>query len=250
MPGSRVTRAELRRALVLNALAQPVNVLVPAGVLVAAAIFGAAWLAIVAVVCWLVLVGLTFFDEREAARVGDRVRAARRDPAPAPASGVLAPEIRTRVRSAAAACAAIRDAIAASPAMLDDVRREVDALLAAIHADAERAQRIHAFLREEPPSELERRIAGEPRDAVREALQGKLAALGRLRGRLDGLLAEMDHVVAVLQTLQAEILSTAGTERALEERALASQVSELRVKVRIMSTGLEESFAETRVRQV
>jgi hypothetical protein len=152
------------------------------------------------------------------------------------------------VRAAEAACAAIRDAIAASPAALEDVGEEVDALLAAIHADAARAQRIHAFLDEDPPDALEQRIAQEPHAAVRDALQRKLAALTRLHERLDGLLAEMDHVVAVLQTLQAEILSADGAELALEERALASQVSELRAKVRIMSTGLEETFAETRVR--
>jgi hypothetical protein len=246
-----VTRADLRRALVLNALVHPVNVLVPAGVLVAAALFGAVWLAVVAVVCWLVLAGMTFFDEREAARVGNRLREARRDAAPAAAPaapGALAPAIRTRVRAAVVACAAIRDAIAASPAALDDVGEELDALLAAIHADAERAQRIHAFLAEDPPRELEDRIAREPHSAVREALQGKLAALRRVQERLDGLLAEMDHVVATLQTLQAEILSADRAEPALEERALASQVSELRHKVRIVSTGLEESFAETRVR--
>jgi hypothetical protein len=251
MPDPPVTRADLRRALVLNALVHPVNVLVPAGVLVAAALFGAAWLAVVAVVCWLVLAGMTFFDEREAARVGKRLRAAHRNAAPAAARadpGVLAPAIRARVRAAVVACAAIRDAIAASPAALDDVGEELDALLAAIYADAERAQRIHAFLAEEPPGELEERIAQEPRAVVREALQGKLAALSRVRERLDGLLAEMDHVVATLQTLQAEILSADGAELALEERALASQVSELRAKVRIISTGLEESFAETRVR--
>jgi hypothetical protein len=245
-----LTRADLRRALVLNALVHPVNVLVPAGVLAAGLLIGAAWLAIVAVACWLVLVGMTFFDEREAARVGERLRAARRDDAPRARAdpAAFAPPIRARVQAAEGACAAIRAAIAASPAALDDVGQEVDALLAAIHSDAGRAQRIHAFLDEEPPAELERRIAQEPRAPVREALEGKLAALTRLHDRLDGLLAEMDHVVATLQTLQAEILSADGVELALEERALASQVSELRAKVRIMSTGLEETFAETRVR--
>jgi hypothetical protein len=104
------------------------------------------------------------------------------------------------------------------------------------------------FLGQESPEELERRISEEPRAPVRAALEAKHTALTRLRDRLDGLLAEMDHVVATLQTVQPEILATDGIEQALEERALASQVSELRAKVRIMSAGLEESFAETRVR--
>ena len=39
-----VTRSDLRRALALNAVTRPVNVLVPAAVAVAAAVIGAPWL--------------------------------------------------------------------------------------------------------------------------------------------------------------------------------------------------------------
>jgi hypothetical protein len=216
-------RAELQRALVVNALIHPVNVLVPAGVVVAGVLIGAAWLAIVAVVCWLVLSGVTFFDEREAQRVGERLREAGEPPPPRARAdpATLAPAIRRRVRAATAACAGIRSAIAASHAPLADLEQEIEALLAAIHADAIRAQRIHAFLAQEP--------AAEP------------AALTRLSERLDALLAEMDRVVATLQTVQAEILAADGIE--LEQRGLVTQVSELRAKVRIMSTGLEETYA-------
>ncbi len=63
--------------------------------------------------------------------------------------------------------------------------------------------------------------------------------------RLDGLLAEMDRVVATLHTVQAEILAADGIE--LEQRGLVTQVSELRAKVRIMSTGLEETYAGVKV---
>jgi hypothetical protein len=247
-----LSRADLRRALVLNALVHPVNVLVPTGVLVAGVLIGATWLVIVAAVCWLALSAMTFFDEREAARLGERRRAARRPAEPAmrvdPAT--FAPAIRARVRGAAAACASIREAIAASPTPLADVEQEVQDLLAAIQTDAQRAQRIHEFLAEESPTELERRVAQEPRAQVRTALEAKLAALTRLRVRLDGLLSEMDHVVTTLQIVQAEILAHDGVEHALEQRALASQVSELRDKVRILATGLEETFAETRVHEV
>jgi hypothetical protein len=51
MRDAPVSRGELSRALVLNALTKPVNVLLPAGVLVAAALAGAVWLARVALVC-------------------------------------------------------------------------------------------------------------------------------------------------------------------------------------------------------
>ncbi len=249
MRDAELSRRELRRALVLNALAHPVNVLVPAAVLVAAALLGALWLAPVALVCWLVLAGVTFFDEREAERVGERVRSGRRrrgrtraDPAD------FSLEIGARVKAANSAGASIHAAIEASRSPLGDVAGEVDELLAAMHADAVRAERIQAFLAAESLTAVRRRIARETREPVRTALEAKLSALERLQQRLDGLLGEMDHVVATLQTVQAEILASDDLEQAvLEQGALASQISELRVKVEVMSAGLEETFAETRV---
>jgi hypothetical protein len=250
MRDADLSRRELRRALVLNALAHPVNVLVPAAVLVAAALLGALWLAPVALACWLVLAGVTFFDEREAQRVGERVRGGRRrrrarsraDPAD------FSLEIGARVKAANAAGASIHAAIEASRSPLGDVAGEVDELLAAMHADAVRAERIQAFLAAESPAAVRRRIASEAREPVRTALEAKLDALTRLQQRLDGLLGEMDHVVATLQTVQAEILASDDLEQAaLEQGPLASQISELRLKVEVMSAGLEETFAETRV---
>ena len=94
----------------------------------------------------------------------------------------LAPEIAIRVAAAAAACDGIRAAIASSSAPLDGVAEEVDGLLHAIHANAARAQRIHAFLAEQP--------------------QAEPGVLVRVRERLAGLLAEIDHVVATLQTVR------------------------------------------------
>lgn len=248
MPDAPVTRSELRRALVLNALVHPVNVLVPAAVLVAAAIFGAAWLALVALACWLVLAGVTFFDEREAERVGERVRSARRGVAARADPAEYSLEIGARLKAANAARAAIHAAAEASRSPLVGVTGEVDALLAAMRADAERAQRIHGFLAAESLPALERRVAQEPRAPVRAALAAKLSALTRLRQRLDDLLAEMDHVVATLQTVHAELLAADDVQRADEDGSLAGQISELRAKVEIMSAGVEETFAETRRR--
>jgi phosphatidylglycerophosphate synthase len=68
-----VTRSELQRSLVVNALTKPLNVLVPAAVVVAGIVLGALWLVAVAVVVYAVLAALTFFDGREAERVGKRV---------------------------------------------------------------------------------------------------------------------------------------------------------------------------------
>jgi hypothetical protein len=245
MRARHVSRNELRRALVVNAIASPVNVLVPTGVLIAGVLIGAWWLAVVALVCWLALALHTFFDERAAKRVGARVQATAGRARPAVSPGAFTPLIGGRVKAAVAARAAIHEAIAAGHVPLADVRREVDALVAAMEADAVRAQRILQFLSgQESAASLEQRIAQETNEPVRAALQSKQRAFTRLRERLSLLMAEMDQVVATLQTVQAEIFAADD----VEEHALASRVSELRANVELVSAGLEEAFAETRAR--
>jgi hypothetical protein len=236
------SRSDLRRALVVNALASPVNVLVPTAVLIAGVMLGAWWLVVVALVTWVALAVHTFFDERTARRVGARVHAsARARPAAEPAE--FNPFIAGRIKAATAAREAIRDAIADAPFALRDVEHEVDALVAAMEADAVRAQRIYDFLGgQESAASLERRIAAEQNASVRAALQSKQRSFDRLRERLSGLMAEIDQVVATLQTVQAEIFAA----DEIEERALAGQVSELRERVQVVAAGLEEAYAETR----
>jgi uncharacterized protein YhaN len=247
MRSRSVSRSDLRRALVVNALASPVNVLVPTAVLIAGLLIGAPWLALVALICWLALAAHTFFDERAAERVGARVHASARATKPANVSpGAFTPLIGGRVKAAVAARAAIHEAIAAGRSPLPDVSREVDALVAAMEADAVRAQRIHQFLAgQESAASLERRIEQETHDDVRAALESKQRAFARLRERLSRLMAEMDQVVATLQTIQAEIFAA----DEVEEQALATRVSELRENVALVAAGLEEAYADTRVRQ-
>ncbi len=60
-------RSDLRRALVVNALTKPLNIAVPAAVVVAAILVGTGWLFVVAAVVYLVLFAMTFFDSDEAA---------------------------------------------------------------------------------------------------------------------------------------------------------------------------------------
>ncbi len=224
-----------RHTAIVAAAMQPVNVLVPTVVVVAAALLGALWLLPVALVCWVALSAMTLSDDRRDLRGGGE-----------PAPGELGPAIRKRVRDAMAAGAAVRAAAAASPSPLEDVGAEVDLLVAAVRADAVRAQRIHEFLSRESPDALRRRLAGEPRADVRAALEAKLSALDRLQGQLDDALAGMDQVVATVQTVHAEILAADGLLRRPERDDMAGQVSELRVRVQTRAEGLEEVFGETR----
>jgi len=227
-----VSRLPERRAGLVAAATQPLNVAVPTAVVVAGALLGVVWLVLVAVVCWAALTAMTLSEEPPAAATSADPRA-------------FGPAIQARVRDAAAAGAAVRAAIAASPAPLEDVGGEVELLLAAVEADAVRAQRIHAFLAGESPEALRHRVAGEPRAPVRAALEAKLAALDRLQRQLDDLLSEMDHVVATMQTVHAELIAADGLVRRPERDELAEQVSELRMRVRTRAEGLEEAFGES-----
>jgi hypothetical protein len=179
------SRGRLGRALLVNALTKPLNVVIGALVLAAAALTGAAWLALVAPLCWLLLAGMTFFDEREAERLGRQRRARLR---PQPATGVtFVPAIAKRMSAARAARDAIRATAATWPSPLDDLVAHADAVVATIEGRALSAQRVHTFLTDRPNAEPE--------------------ALVRLRERLHGLLDEMDAGIAALNTLHAELLA-------------------------------------------
>jgi hypothetical protein len=225
-PSSNPSRGELARRLAVNALTKPLNVAVPAGIVVAGLLLGATWLIGVAALCWLALVGGTFFDEREAKAVGERALQERRaPPAVAPARPAFAGQIERRVRAAVSARAAIRAAIEESDVPHEDVMEEVDALLGAMQADAVRAHRIHQFLAEVPAEQVD--------PQTRQ----------RVQSRLDRLLEELDRVVATLQTVRAEILVSDGLAGRGE---LTAQLSELRTNVQLVSAGLEDAFEGVR----
>ncbi len=181
------SRGRLGRALVANAVTKPVNVAVPALVLGASALTGAVWLAPLALLCWLALAGITFFDEREAERLG-RQRRARLRLQQRPTTGVtFVPAIAKRVSAARAARDAIQATAASWPSPLDELRADADAVVARIEERAVTAQRVHTFLTDRPNAEPE--------------------ALERLRERLHGLLDDMDAGIATLNTRHAELLA-------------------------------------------
>jgi hypothetical protein len=227
------TREDLRRALVVNALTKPLNVLVPALVVVAGSLLGAGWLVAVALLCWLGLAVVTFFDEDEAGRVGHRRRAtarAARRPATS-AAEPRTPAIAQRVRQAHAAADSVREAVRESELPLDDVTGEVDALVAMIEANAARADRMHRFLAEHP--------------LPAAAPEAQRLAVGRLEERHRELLGEIDRAASALDTVHAEVLAAEGLDELGARQALAGRVAELQTKVRIVSDGLDEAFEDT-----
>ena len=228
------TREELRRALVVNALTKPVNILVPALVVVAASLLGAGLLIAVALICWLGLAFVTFFDEDEAALVGRRRRATARATRPpaAPVAEPSTPVIAQRVRRAHAAADAVQEAVRESELPLADVTGEVDALVTLIERNAARADRMHRFLAEHPLP------AAAPEEQRR--------AVARLEARHRELLGEIDRAASALDTVHAEVLAADGLAELGARQALAGRVADLQTKVRVVSAGLDDAFEETR----
>jgi hypothetical protein len=219
---------------VVNALTKPLNVLVPAVIVVAASLLGASLLIAVALICWLGLALVTFFDEDEAALVGRRRRATARAARPpaAPVAGPSTPVIAQRVRRAHAAAEAVQEAVRESELPLDDVTGEVGALVALIERNAARADRMHRFLVEHPLP------AAAPEEQRR--------AVSRLEARQQDLLGEIDRAASALDTVHAEVLAADGLAELEARQALAGRVADLQSKVRIVSAGLDDAFEETR----
>jgi len=229
-----------------SALTNRTNVGVAASVAIAAAALGTWWLLLVAGIAYAGLTAVTVRDERRGLGHGDA--------GPAPAAGArLSPPVAARARAGMAAAEAVRAAIADADVPLDDVAEEVAELQASMDALAARADGVHRYLAAHDPAEVRARMTAEAAadDTVRgrlaEALGAQLQALDRLRGRLDRLLAEMDHVTVSLEAIHAAVLGMGAAAGDWQGRDLSSRVGDLHAKVAVMGEGLDEVYAETRV---
>lgn len=240
------TRAELQRALAVNALTKPLTVAVGAGVAVAAIVLGATWLLVIAVVTYATLATMTFFDEREAERVGDRAYGRAQGPLAASGvdAGTLAPEIRAQLDAARAEQTLIVRTITDSELSFADVRDEVAQLVTALEGAAGRAQRLYAYLVTQDRAALRFRIreleaAGDGPTAA--ALRGQDAELARLETMLRGAYGEMEQVNASLRTVHARLVGLAVSSQASGEAELVGDVRELRERMDVLTEGLQEA---------
>ena len=251
MADKPVTRSELQRSLVVNALTKPLNVLVPAAVVVAGIVLGALWLVAVAVVVYAVLVALTFFDASEAERVGKRVygAAAKRVPPPRQADlAKLAPPIAQQLGAARAEEARIRTAVADADLPFEEVTTETDALVQAMESIAIRAQRVYDYLASHDPRPVRARLAQLEAAAsegdLAGALRDQLAAYEKLSAQLQRFYEEMEHITASLSTVGAQVVSmSAASDGESGQRELAGQVRDLRDQVDALSDGMREAYA-------
>jgi chromosome segregation ATPase len=257
-----VTRGALARRLAVNAATKPLNIAVLGGLIVAGIVLDlVVVVGAIAIVAYLVLVALTFFDSEEAERVGNELYAGRRGGgrgqiAPALDLGTLEPRIAALVQQARETAAGIRDAIAQADHPFDDVAADVDALVAAMDTSARRAQLISSTLAGQARAGqdiagLDRTIAdlrGRGDDADVRALIADLAAqrdaTARLEERLERFEVGMQRICASLGLLRTRLVEMSASEEEAAQRELARQSRELRERTDLLAEAMAEVFAD------
>ena len=245
-----VTRTDLRRALVVNAVTKPVNVAVPAAVVVAGLALGVSWLIVVAAVVYVLLSALTFFDEGEAERVGARTYGDRRGGGQAKRLDTrrLAAPIAAQVQAARACEARIEDTIGRSDSSLAEVGGEVDSLVRAVEQIAQRAQRIYDYLATQDVDAIEarlRQLRGSEDPAARstiDALREQRDALAELQAQLTRFYTRIEQLVASLGTVNSQLVRMSVASEEVDEHELSEQVRGLREQVGALDAGMREAY--------
>jgi hypothetical protein len=244
VPSKEITRATLRRDLAVNAATKPVNIVVPAGVAVAGLLLGAPWLLAVAAVVYVVLGVMTFFDGREAERVG--ARAYGKDRPGRVDAGALADPIRAQVLAARGEAARIEKTVQSADLPFSAVSEEVDRLVTALEATARRAQRLYDYLAGQPrPAELEGR-AHEKRASghagAAQALAEQASVLRSLNDQLMSANAEMEEVNASLGAVHGRLVQASVASEAERDAELAGDVRDLRRRLEGVTGALESAI--------
>jgi hypothetical protein len=250
------TRAELNRLLIGNALTKPLpNILVPAVIALGGLVLGIGPLAIaIAVVCWLALSAITYFDADEAERVGAELRAKRRQrfekTHPRVLPSALAPPIAERLQAVISEQARISQAIERADLPFADVAGEVDVFVRAAEQTASRAQLLYEYLADHDRRAVERRLAelqstDDPsKRALRDAVQAQAVALMRGAEQLDRFYTEMERIAVELGNVRAELLAVSAASEAAGQQRLAEDVRDLREQMGAVSAGMSEALSE------
>jgi chromosome segregation ATPase len=247
------SRSDYNRALVLNALTQPFNVVLLASVAIAGLLLEL-FLPVLAV--GLVIYGIaaarTYFDEEEAQEVLTRERAKRRGALEAGRldPGQLAPPIADLLSAGHQREERIRDAVDRAQLPYDEVSTEVDRFIRAMEDGARRAQLLYEALAETQPAWVEQRLAevrGDPEKAeLTAALEDQLAVLRRMERQLQRFYDEMERVLVELDTVRGNLVSVSASSEAENQDRLAAEVRALRDEVGAVAAGMSEAYESGR----
>jgi hypothetical protein len=247
--GKPVTRKDLGRQLALNATFKPVNIAAPAAVVVVGLLLGVPAVALpVAVLLYVVLWLQTFFDSREAERVGKATYGERPRPAVLDASR-LDPEIARPLEQARATAASIRAAVQEADQPMDDVVGDVDVLVGAMETSAKRAQLIADTLKGQDLAGIDRDIARRANDldpdvrALVDDLRAQRASIVRLQDKLERFQVGMERISASLGLLRTSVAEMSASEEEAAQRELSTQARELRERTQLLAESMAESFS-------
>jgi chromosome segregation ATPase len=245
------SRGEFNRALIVNALSSPFNVLLLAAILVAGLLLDLFLpLLAVGVVVYGLAAARTYFDEDEANKVLGRERGRRRkslelgrmDPR------MLAEPIGRLLAAGHQREQRIRDAIERAQLPYTEVSDEVDRFIGAMEDGARRAQLLYEALSESPPRQVEQRlrqVSGDPaRAELTAALENQLTVLRRMEAQLQRFYDEMERILVELDTVRGNLVSVSASTEAANQQRLASDVRALREDVGAVAEGMSEAYEE------
>jgi hypothetical protein len=245
-----VTRKDLGRELAVNAAFKPLNIAAPAAVLVVGLLLGVLWIAVpVAVLLYVVLWLQTFFDSREAEKVGRAAYTEARPRRAALDASTLDPEIAAPLERARATAAAIREAVEQADQPLDDVVAEVDTLVGAMETSARRAQLIATTLAGQDVRAIDRDIARRSAStdpdvqALVRDLQAQRASIVRLDDKLDRFQVGMERICVSLGLLRTSVAEMSASEEEAAQRELSAQARELRERTQLLADSMAETFS-------
>ena len=249
------TRGKYNRALIVNALTAPFNVLVLAGLLIAGIALGAfAFLLPVAIVLYLAAAVRTYFDEDAQQAVLSRERDRHRGRLE---SGTLerdlsefSPRIADVMGRALEKDARIRAAIDRAELPYHEVSQEVDRFLATMWQTAARAELLSEGLHDTPPEAVARRLeevkaTGDASKAeLIEALSQQLAVQQKMEAQLLRFYDQMEQMLVELDTVRGHLITVSASSEADNQERLADDVRELREEMGAVADGMAAAYAD------
>jgi hypothetical protein len=247
------SRDEYNRALVGNALLDPFAIVLLSVLVIAGLLLGAVGLLLpVGLVLYGAAAARAYFDEDVANKVLEREREKRRKAlgggAPRVNPGTLAPPIAGLLSGALHREGRIRDAVESAELPYTEVLDEVERFVRAMEGTARRAQLLYDALIENPPPNVEARLAqlareNDPaRQELVQALTHQLTVLRRMEGQLRAFYDQMEKILVELDTVRGNLVSVSASTDAANQQELAAEVRGLREEVGALAEGMSEAY--------
>jgi chromosome segregation ATPase len=245
------SRGEYNRALIVNALLAPFNIVLLTVMLIAGILLGILVPVLpVAAVVYFAAAARTYFDDDAAQKVLERERQKRREIADGARRRkqpqVLALPIAKLVEEARERERRIHNAIERAELPYTEVAAEVDGFVTGMEDTARRAQLLYEALDDTPPGRVEarlRQVQGDPdKKELAEALTTQLDTLKRMERQLDRFYAELERIIVELDTVRSQLVSMSATTETAQQDRLASEVRELRERMGAVADGLAAAY--------